>query len=113
MKKRIIITERQVEVITRHLNESTDFESILKKIVADLDKNYEPVQGTYREGGEYFEKLMLKILADGEMTTPKAIVDYLKFKYNVGEKFLKQVMLDWMNGDIKDNKLTKNIGFSQ
>ena len=35
---------------------------------------------------------------------------YLKFKNKLlGDAFLKQVILDWVNGDIKDNTLSKNV----
>ena len=112
--KRIVITERQREVLTNfELNESNDHEILVKKVVDDLNLNYEPIVGTYREGGEYFEKPIVKIKADGQTTTPKELLDYLKFKNkSIGEKMLKQILLDWVNGDIEDYTLTKNVSMS-
>ena len=112
--KRIVITERQREVLANfELNETNDHEILVKKVVDDLNLNYEPIVGTYREGGEYFEKPIVKIKADGQTTTPKELLDYLKYKNkSIGEKMLKQIVLDWVNGDIKDYTLTKNVRMS-
>jgi len=112
--KKIIITERQKELLTKfELNEASDHELMVKKVVDNLNLNYEPIVGTYRQGGEYFEKPMIKIKADGETTTPKELLDYLKYKNKaIGEKLLRQIIKDWVNGDIKDYSLTKNIGLS-
>ena len=112
--KKIVITERQREILAKfELNEANDYELIIKKIVDDLNLNYEPVVGTYRQGGEYFEKPIVKIKADGQTTTPKELLDYLKFKNkSAGEKLLRQILLDWVNGNLDDYKLSKNVGLS-
>ena len=95
------------------LNESTDHELMVKKVVDDLNLNYEPVVGTYRQGGEYFEKPIVNVKADGDKITPKGLLDYLKFKNpTLGDKFLKQIILDWVNGDLNGYSLSKNIGIS-
>ena len=112
--KRIVITERQREILAKfELNEANDYEVMVKKIVDDLNLNYEPVVGTYRQGGEYFEKPIVKIKADGQTTSPKELLDYLKFKnQSVSERLLRQIILDWVNGDIENYTLTKNVGLS-
>lgn len=115
--KRIKITERQREILLKvELNESKDYELILKKVVDDINLNYTPIAGTYRKGGEYFEKPMIKVEADGSMITPKDLLEYLNFKNkNLSDKFLKQVILDWVNGRFsksKDYSLSKNITMS-
>ena len=92
------------------LNESGDSPIMIKKVVDDLNLNYEPVVCTYRKGGEYFEKPVVKIKADNDQITPKELLEYLKYKYKtLGEAFLKQIILDWVNGDIKDYSLSKNV----
>ena len=92
------------------ITEANDFELLVKKIVDDLNLNYEPIVGTYRKGGEYFEKPIVKIKADGQTTTPKELLDYLKFKNkSVSDKFIKQIILDWANGDIDGYSLSKNV----
>jgi len=110
--KKIIITERQKEILTKfELNETNRYDILVKKVVDDLNLNYEPIVGTYRKGGEYFEKPIIKIKADGQTTSPKELLDYLKFKNkSVGDKLLRQIILDWVNGDIKNYTLTKNVG---
>lgn len=112
--KRIVITERQREILAKfELNEANDYEHIVKKIVDDLNLNYEPVVGTYRKGGEYFEKPIIKIKADGQTTSPKDLLDYLKFKNkSAGEKLLRQIIKDWVNDDIENYTLSKNVGLS-
>lgn len=112
--KKIKITEAQSRMLAQlEINEANDFELMVKKIVDDLNRNYEPIIGTYRKGGEYFEKPIIKILADGQTTTPKELLQYFKFKNkSLGDKFLKQVIKDWINGDIKDYSLSKNVTLS-
>ncbi len=112
--KRIVITERQREVLVKfQLNEANDYEYIVKNIVDDLNLNYEPVVGTYRQGGEYFEKPIVKIKVDGQTTTPKELLDYLKYKNkSAGDKLLRQILKDWVNGDIENYTLSKNVGLS-
>ncbi len=112
MIKKIKITERQKEVLANfeRLSESSDHELIIKKIVDDLNLNYEPSIGTYRDGGEYYEKPIIKIKADGEVIRPKDLFAYMQFKNKaIGGEFLKQVILDWLNGDLNEYSLTKNV----
>jgi hypothetical protein len=109
--KKIVITEKQSKVLEQfELLEFKDHELMVKMVLDTLNLNYEPIVGTYRKGGEYFERPVAKIKADGETITPKELFDYLKFKNkSLGDSFLKQVILDWINGDIKDNALSKNV----
>lgn len=98
------------------LNESRDYEMILKRVVDDLNLNYTPIAGTYRKGGEYFEKPMIKIEADGDMITPKELLVYLRYKNkNLSDAFLKQIILDWANGRFsgkKEYSLSKNVSIN-
>lgn len=113
--KRIKITETQSKMLAKlEITEASDYELLVKKVVDDLNLNYEPIVGTYRKGGEYFEKAIVKIKADGQTTTPKELLDYLKFKNkSLGEKFLRQIILDWVNGKIgSDYSLSKNISLN-
>lgn len=103
---RLIISERQLLMLETTLKENADHDIILNNILDDINSNYEMTNSTYRQGGEYFNKPMIKIKIDGEMITPKDLLSYLKYKYKVSDAFLKQVILDWVNGN---DKLTKNI----
>lgn len=82
---------------------------MVERIKNDLDLNYEPISGVIRKGGEYKEKPMIKINIDGESITPKALFDYLKYKYKASDEFIKQVIIDWSSGNIKNNNLSKNV----
>ncbi len=114
MKTKLIITEEQALRISAVLKENkTDYDIILTKILNDINLNYEPLKGVYRKGGEYFEKPMITVKVDSEQITPKDLLFYLVNKYKVSETFLKQLILDWMNGDIKNNKLTKNVSLHE
>jgi hypothetical protein len=112
MSSKIIITEKQYRAIKTHILESGFLHQIVEKMKADLDRNYEPMVGVMREGGEYFEKPMIKIKADGEAITPKALFEYLSYKYKFNPEFIKQLITDWMFGRIQDNKLSKNVSLS-
>lgn len=115
MKTKLIITEEQALKLSSLIKENkSDYDVFLPKIIEDLDKNYEPEMGVYRQGGEYFEKPMIKIKVDNEQITPKDLLLYLKNKHkHLSEEFLKQLILDWINGDIKDNRLSKNVALNE
>jgi len=99
--------------LTATIKEVSIHASLVKRVKEELDKNYEPIEKFMREGGEYFEKPMIQVKADGEVITPKALYEYLKFKYKVGEEFTKQIVRDWMYGGINnDFHLSKNVQVS-
>jgi hypothetical protein len=109
MKKKLIITEGQLERLKSNLKEGTIHSNIVKQMKEDLDMNYESIENFVREGGEYSEKPMIMVKADQEVITPKSLYEYLKYKYKMGEEFTKQVIRDWMYGKITDDyRLSKN-----
>jgi len=89
--------------------ENTFYESLVEKLVNDLNLNYEPMLGIVREEGEYFEKPMIKVKADENEITPKDLYEYFLKKHKLGEEFTKQVIKDWMFGTLKGNMLSKNV----
>lgn len=110
MKKKLIITESQLERMKTALNESVVHSNMVKKMKEDLDMNYQPVERFVREGGEYSSKPMIMVKADEEVITPKDLYEYLKYKYKMGEPFTQQVIRDWVDGKITDDfRLSKNI----
>jgi hypothetical protein len=112
MSTKLIITERQLDVIKKHLNENDAHSHLVEKLVKDLNANYEPMLGIVREEGEYFEEPMIKVKVDEESITPKELYEYFKRKYKLGDEFTKQVIRDWMFGTIKGNKLSKNVAIN-
>jgi hypothetical protein len=73
MGVKLIITERQLNVLQKSINENKFYESLVEKLVTDLNTNYEPMLGIMREDGEYFEEPMIKIKADETETTPRQV----------------------------------------
>lgn len=113
MKKRLIITEAQAKRLELFLTEGSAHSSVVKQMKNELDTNYSPIEKFVREGGEYFEKPMIQIKADEEAITPKALYEYLKSKYKMGDEFTKQVIRDWMYGNITDDyRLSKNVAMN-
>lgn len=112
MKKRLIVTETQLGRLKQNIVENAH-SSLVKRMKEELDMNYEPIAKFVREGGEYSEKPMVMVKADEEAITPKALYEYMKYKYKVGEAFIQQVIKDWMYGKITDDfRLSKNVPLS-
>ena len=112
--KKIIITESQLNRLKNVLNEESIQSSVVRQMKEFLDMNYAPVEKFMREGGEYYETPMIEIKADGEVISPKSLYEYLKYKYNMGEEFTKQVIRDWMYGNINDeHMLSKNVSLNE
>ncbi len=109
MGVKLIITESQLDALQKRIDENNFYESLVEKLVTDLNTNYEPMLGIVREDGEYFEEPMIKIKADESETTPKEVYGYFKKKYELGDEFTKQVIRDWMFGTLKGNMLSKNV----
>ncbi len=113
MGKRLKITEGQLERLKARIVENSAHTNIVKQMKSELDTNYAPIQKFVREGGEYYEKPMIMVKADEEAITPKSLFEYMKAKYKVGDDFIKQVIQDWVHGNISDDyRLTKNVALS-
>ena len=113
MSKRIKITEKQLNKLKSTIREGHVHSNIVMKMKEDLDKNYQPIEKFVREGGEYYEKPMIMVKADEEVITPKALFEYLKYRYKMNDDFTKQVIRDWVDGKItEDGRLSKNIALS-
>lgn len=113
MKRKLIITESQLNTITKILKEDTDHSSVVKMIEKDLDKNYRKAIETYRDGNEYKQRKVFEIVFDGQLITPDKLLEYFKLKYPYGVNFLKQVISDWCDGKINNGILSKNIGLRE
>ena len=110
MKKKLIINESQLKMLKQNILENDIHGGVVKQMKEFLDKNYEPMEKFVREGGEYFEKPMVMVRADEEVISPKALYEYMKYKFNMGEEFTKQVIRDWISNKITDDyKLSKNV----
>ena len=120
MKKKLIITESQLERLKIILNEENRHALVVKQLKNDLDSNYEPIEKYVRQGGEYFPTAMVKSLTDEEEISVKDLYEYMKYRHGIGQEaidetndtpnnnkpskeFLKQVIKDWMFGKINDD----------
>ena len=110
MKKKLIITESQYK---RIIAEANVHSSVVKQMKEFLDMSYEPTESVMREGGEYFNEVMIKIKADDEIISPKKLYEYMKYKFETGDEFTKQVIRDWMYNKITDDyQLSKNVSIN-
>jgi hypothetical protein len=110
MGKKIKISENQFESLKQRLVEGSIHSNIVKQMKEYLDANYKPSENYVKEGGEYKPKKMFEINVDGELITPKALYDHMRYKFNMSEEFTKQVIRDWSAGRIDDTYLlSKNI----
>lgn len=110
MKKKLIITESQLARLKQSLVESSEHAKIVETMKKELDANYEVSNTFVREGGEYSDSPMIKVKIDEELITPKALYEYLRYKYKKGRKFTEQVIRDWVDNKISDNyMLSKNV----
>jgi hypothetical protein len=110
MKKKILITESQWKTLKQNLYEANAHAHMVKTLKEFLDNYYERVDTYVREGGEYFDKIMIKNKIDEELMSVKSLYEYMNYKFDVNEEFIKQVIRDWVSGNINDNyQLTKNV----
>lgn len=107
---KITITETQLKTLKTVLNENHSFSLMVKRMKAELDKNYTPVNKFVRKGGEYHDEPMIMVNVDKETITPKELYNYMKYKYKMGDLFTKQVIRDWVDDEISDDfMLSKNV----
>lgn len=113
MKKKLIITESQLNRLRLNLNENTEYTNhanMVKTMVEELRNNYKIVEKYVKEGGDYKSVTMFEIAIDEEVIPAKNLFEYLKHKYDVSDNFIQQVIKDWVDNKITDNyTLSKNI----
>ena len=110
MKKKLIITETQLNRLKLILKEESVHQNMVKDMKDELDNNYEVVEKYVKEGGDYTSNKMFKIKIDDEVITAEKLYKYFKNKYKVGSQFIKQVIKDWVDGNITDDYgLSKNV----
>ena len=91
MKKKLVITESQLKMLTNILLEDTDYSVIVKTIEEDLNKNYRRAVEVYRDGNEYKKRKVFEIIFDGNLISGEDLLKYFKLKYNHGSEFIKQL----------------------
>jgi|TARA_R110001592_G_scaffold255196_5_gene518725 hypothetical protein len=111
MKKKLIISEKQLKGLTTHVLENTRYQHMVEVIVNDLEKNYKKAIETREDivAGDYVEKKVFEIKVSGEIIEPLALSEYIQKKYKVSEKFSQQILDDWCSGSINNGLLSKNV----
>ena len=108
--KKIKITTEQLALLSKIITESNK-DDITKKIASELTSYYEPTVATNKKGGEYFDKPMILNKVSNEIISPKALLDYIKHKYQgLNDAYIEQVIRDWFDGKLKNgNNLSANV----
>lgn len=113
MKKKLIITETQLKRLKVKLNEETQHAMTVNKIKTELNNHYEPIEKYVRKGGEYNSTTMVKNKVDEEEISIADLFSYLKHQFKIDDKnnkFLEQIITDWVSGNIgDDNTLSRNV----
>lgn len=82
MKKKLIVTERQLALITKEINETNSNVRLRNKIQDFLESDYEPSGGVKKIANEFYNTALIKKKLDGELITPEALADYLSKKFD-------------------------------
>lgn len=112
MSIKMIITERQYDLLRNHLNEGSVYENIVKTMVGDLSANYKPMLAAIREDGEYHDVPMFEVIVDGNQISARELFEYMKKKYATSDEFTQQVIKDWAFGTLKGNQLSRNVSMN-
>lgn len=112
MGVKMIITERQLNLLREHLNEGSVYENMVKTMVNDLSKNYKPMVAAIREDGEYRDVPMFEVIVDGNQISASDLFEYMKKKYGTSDDFTQQVIKDWAFGTLKGNQLSRNVSMN-
>ena len=110
MKKKLIITESQLQRLKVILSENNSYQNMVKEMKHELDTNYEVAEKYVKEGGDYTSETRFMVKVDEEVITAKNLFEYFKNKYDAGDDFIQQVIKDWVDGKITDSHgLSKNV----
>ena len=100
MRKKLMVTERQLALITKEINETNSNVRLRNKIQDFLEADYEPSGGVKSIANEFYSTALIKKKIDGELITPKALCDYLENKFD-GLK--KKDIIDSIEGWFHDD----------
>jgi hypothetical protein len=116
MGRRILITEQQLTNLVSYINESEEYNHLLKRIYNDLKMNYEPAVASVSDGIEYSLQSLVSKKVDGEKATLESVKNYLCAKnIDLNPEFVGQVIYDWYYGNINDKnlQLSRNVKFTR
>ena len=100
MRKKLIITERQLGLITKVIKETSSNVRMNNRIQDFLEADYEPSGGVKKMGNEFYNTALIKKKIDGEMITPKALCEYLEHKFlGLNKSEIINSIEGWFHGD--------------
>lgn len=110
----MIISEGQLKMIKTYLKESY-FQNIVEAIVGDLEENYKKALQTYEDriSGDFKKRKVFEVNASGEIIDPLNLREYMCKKYNVGPKFMEQLLNDWCDNKIKNGLLSRDVSSNE
>lgn len=111
MKKKLIISEAQLNKLATYIAENTRYQHMVEIIVDDLEKNYRKAVETYEDvvSGDYQQRNVFEIKVSEEVIDPLALSEYIQKKYKVSEEFSQQILDDWCSGSINNGLLSKDV----
>jgi hypothetical protein len=111
MKKKLIISETQLNKLASYIAENTKYQHMVEIIVDDLEKNYRKAVETYEDvvSGDYQQRKVFEIKVSDEVIDPLTLSEYIQKKYKVSEEFSQQILDDWCSGSINNGLLSKDI----
>lgn len=111
MKKKLIISETQLNKLASYIAENNGYQHMVEIIVDDLEKNYKKAVETYEDvvSGDYQQRKVFEIKVSGEIIDPLALSEYIQKKYKVSEEFSQQILDDWCSGSINNGLLSKDV----
>lgn len=100
MGKKIKITERQLALIGKFMNETTSNVRLKNRIQDFLEADYEPSGGVKRIANEFHNTALIKKKIDGEMITPNTLAKYIKQKFDgLNTKEINNSIEGWFHKD--------------
>jgi hypothetical protein len=100
MGKKILITQRQLGLITESINETEANVRLKNSIYNFLNKDYEPSSGVKKMANEFHDTALIKKKLDGEDITPNALCDYLEHKFvGLSKAEINDSLMGWYYGD--------------
>ena len=111
MSKKIMVTERQMTLIAKEINETNSNVRLRNQIQDFLEADYEPSGGVKSIANEFYSTALIKKKIDGELITPQALCDYLSGKFDgIKKKDIIDSIEGWYHDDYnRETGLRKKI----
>jgi len=100
MSKKLLITERQLALISNVIKENAANVRLRNKVHTFLERDYEPSTGVKEIANEFYDTALIKKKIDGTFITPKALYEYMEHKFNgLSKSEINDCIEGWYCGD--------------